>query len=116
MKKHEELKEEMGRNTTWEVISGVYGSILGFGWEEVRGVNAVRTLVIAAEKGDDVESARGMARAWKEEGVQERLGSRVVVVKGALHAWDLQMPELFAEGIKAWVEGRELPKEFEELV
>jgi hypothetical protein len=37
------------------------------------------------------------------------------VVKGAVHAWNLQMPEVFAEGVRAWVEGRELPGEFEIL-
>ena len=45
-----------------------------------------------------------------------RLGceeSRSVVVSGAVHAWDLQWPELFATGVEAWVERRELPVEYE---
>ncbi|KAK0642087.1 Alpha/Beta hydrolase protein [Cercophora newfieldiana] len=114
MRRHEELHAEMRRNSArFEVISGVYGSILDVGWEEFKQMDKVRTLVVAAEKGDDVRSAEGVARVWREEGVQERVGSRVAVVKGALHAWDLQFPELFAEGIRAWVEGGELPEGFE---
>ncbi|KAK4446945.1 Dihydrolipoyllysine-residue acetyltransferase component of acetoin cleaving system [Podospora aff. communis PSN243] len=105
MRRHEELRGEMRGNRTWEVVSGVYGSILEFGgWEGVGG--EVRTLVAVAEKGDDVGSVRGLRMGE---------GARVVVVKRALHAWNLQMPELFAEGIKAWVEGRGLPEGFEEL-
>jgi hypothetical protein len=41
--------------------------------------------------------------------------SRAFVVNGAVHAWNLRWPELFAEGIRAWIEKRELPKEFKEL-
>lgn len=42
-------------------------------------------------------------------------GSLGAVVRGAVHTWNLQKPELFAEAIKAWVEGRELPEGIEIL-
>jgi len=89
------------------------------------GQRGVRILVVAAGKQDDVEAAREMGRVWREEdhlvGAGERGGTRTkskaAVVRGAVHAWNLQFPEVFAEGIKAWVEGREeLPVEYEELV
>ncbi|KAK0620690.1 Alpha/Beta hydrolase protein [Immersiella caudata] len=107
LRRHEQLRGEMRGNRRWDVVSGVYGSILDFeGWEGIG--RGVRTLVVVGERGDDVGSARGLVGGMEE-------GSRVVVVKGALHAWNLQMPELFAEGIKAWVEGRELPEGFGEV-
>lgn len=113
-RRYEALRGEMRRNRRWEVVMGVYGSILeSVGWEEVRGVKGVRVLCVAGGRQDDVKATRRVGEVWREEGVVD---SRAVVVRGAVHAWNLQMPELFAEGIKAWVEGRELPGEFEELV
>lgn len=116
MRRHEEQKKEMGRNRRWVVVKTVYTSILQcLGWEEVKEIREVRTLNVAAGRQDDVEATRKIGRLWRESGTTERVGSRAVVVKDALHAWDVQKPELFAEGVKAWVEGRELPKEFEAL-
>jgi hypothetical protein len=53
-----------------------------------------------------------MGKVWRELG---REGCVAAVVREAVHAWNLQMPEVFAEGVRAWVEGRELPGEFEIL-
>ncbi|GAB1315506.1 Dihydrolipoyllysine-residue acetyltransferase component of acetoin cleaving system [Madurella fahalii] len=115
-RRFEELKAEMSRNRRWVVIKTVYASILEcLGWEEVRRIDSVRVLCVAGGKQDDVDSTRKVGEVWKKEGITERLGSRAVMVKEAVHAWDLQFPELFAEGVKAWVEGRELPEEFESL-
>jgi hypothetical protein len=50
-----------------------------------------------------------------ERGRQLRKGnpeSKAFKVEGKRHAWDLQDPELFARGIKAWLEHEELPAEF----
>ncbi|KAK1758853.1 Dihydrolipoyllysine-residue acetyltransferase component of acetoin cleaving system [Echria macrotheca] len=111
----DQLRREMRGNRRWEVVRDVYDSILGLGWEEIRGISEVRVLNVAAGRQDDVEATREVGRVWREEGITERLGSRGVVVRKAVHAWDLQFPELFAEGVKAWIEGRELPREFEAL-
>ena len=69
----------------------------------------MRTLSIAAETVDDIEAVRRMGREMPVE------GSLGAVVRGAVHTWNLQKPELFAEAIKAWVEGRELPEGIEIL-
>ncbi|KAK0719398.1 Alpha/Beta hydrolase protein [Lasiosphaeris hirsuta] len=116
MRRFEALRREMAGNRRWEVVSAVYASILSdVGWDEVAAIDAVRVLDVAAGRQDDVEAARRVGRVWRETGARERLGSRAVVVRGAVHAWDLQLPELFAEGIRAWVEGRDLPERFEDL-
>ncbi|KAK3935349.1 Dihydrolipoyllysine-residue acetyltransferase component of acetoin cleaving system [Diplogelasinospora grovesii] len=112
---HDELRKEMRASRKWETVSDVYASILELGWAEIEGINQVRTLNIAGGLQDDVESTRRVGKVWRDNGTTQTLGSRAVVVRDAVHAWDLQMPELFAEGIKAWIEGRELPDGFEDL-
>ncbi|KAM5354295.1 hypothetical protein ACJ41O_000945 [Fusarium nematophilum] len=108
MRRHEELLREMRRNRRWEVIRTVDMGLMELGWEDVRSL-PVRTLSVAAETVDDVEAVRRMGREMPVE------GSRAAVVRGAVHTWNLQMPELFAEGIKAWVEQRPLPEGLEIL-
>lgn len=108
MKRHDELLGEMRRNRRWEVIRDVDMGLMELTWEHVRRVR-VRTLSIAAETVDDIEAVRRMGRELPVE------GSRGAVVRGAVHTWNLQKPELIAEGIKAWVEERALPEELEIL-
>ncbi|RSM07953.1 hypothetical protein CEP52_004983 [Fusarium oligoseptatum] len=108
MRHHEGLLSEMRRNRRWEVIRAVDMGLLELSWEDVRAL-PMRTLSIAAETVDDVEAVRRMGREMPVE------GSLGAVVRGAVHTWNLQKPELFAEAIKAWVEGRELPEEIEIL-
>ncbi|KAH8806192.1 Alpha/Beta hydrolase protein [Xylogone sp. PMI_703] len=38
--------------------------------------------------------------------------SRGVRIEGLEHAWDMQDPELFADGILKWIEGKEMQKRF----
>jgi len=108
MKRHERLLEEMRENLKWETVRDAYASILEFGWHDVEAIQ-VRTLTVAAG-GDDVEATRKM-------GAQLPIsGSQAAVVVKAVHAWDLQFPELFARGVVAWIRGGDLPAEFELLV
>lgn len=106
--KHPELLREMKRNRRWHVIRDVDMGLMELSWADVRAI-PVRTLSVAAGKMDDVEAVRRMGREMPVE------GSSGVVVRGAVHTWNLQKPRLFAEGIKAWVEGKSLPDEFEVL-
>jgi pimeloyl-ACP methyl ester carboxylesterase len=53
------------------------------------------------ERGRQLKRGNGESRAFK--------------VEGKKHAWDLQDPELFARGVKAWLEHEELPEGFVEL-
>ncbi|KAH6889308.1 Alpha/Beta hydrolase protein [Thelonectria olida] len=105
---HEELLGEMRRNRRWEVIRAVDMGLLELSWEDVRTL-PVRTLSIAAGRVDDVEAVRRMGREMPVE------GSLGAVVRGAVHTWNLQKPELFAESVTAWIEERALPEELEIL-
>jgi hypothetical protein len=81
--------------------------------EEIKGV---RVLAIAGGKQDNVDMTQQVGRALKMSGGgKDNGGSKAVVIRDAIHAWDTQFPELFASGIKAWVAGDKLPIEFEEL-
>lgn len=111
MARHEALRVEMAKNRSWTTVRDNYTSILDFDWGKVQEVH-VRTAVIAGSLQDDVEATREMGPLLRQGGCSE---SRVFVVKNALHAWNLQFPEVFALGIRAWIEGKELPKEYEEL-
>lgn len=111
MARHEALRAEMAKNRSWTTVRDNYTSILDFDWIKVQEVH-VRTAVIAGSLQDDVEATREMGPLLREGGCSE---SQVFVVKNAVHAWNLQFPEVFALGIRAWIEGKELPKEYEEL-
>ena len=73
----------------------------------------VRTLMIAAGRQDIVEGVRERG-GWLRKGNSE---SKAVVVHGARHAWVCQVGkiDIFARGVKAWVENEPLPVEYEVL-
>lgn len=106
MRRYEALYAEMQANLRWESVRDAYTSILRISFEDVARIEA-RVLSVSAGRDDDLRSAARMGRVLRE--------GRAVVVRGAVHAWDLQFPELFARGILAWVRGEELPGEFEPL-
>ncbi|KAK7424806.1 hypothetical protein QQZ08_008435 [Neonectria magnoliae] len=108
MRRHEALLGEMRRNRRWDVVRDVDLGLLELGWDDVRTL-PVRTLSVAADSVDDVEAVRRMGR---EMPVAGSLGA---VVRGAVHTWNLQKPELFADAIKAWIEERPLPEGLEVL-
>ncbi|EAQ82873.1 hypothetical protein CHGG_11049 [Chaetomium globosum CBS 148.51] len=119
LKQSDDLVAELRANITWPLVRDMFPWILGFTLEDVRRLR-VRTLTVAGARGDDVpmleRTADALRRrrtdggeAWPED------GSGGVVLREAEHAWDLQFPELFAQGVAAWVEGGELPKEFERV-
>jgi pimeloyl-ACP methyl ester carboxylesterase len=69
---------------------------------------AVRSCVVAGVLDDGKKDCL-------ERGKQLRKGnpeSMAFKVDGKRHGWNLQDPELFAKGIKAWVEHEELPEDF----
>ncbi|KAF4447742.1 hypothetical protein F53441_8761 [Fusarium austroafricanum] len=108
MRWHGELLKEMRRNRRWEVIYDVDIGLMELNWEDVKTL-PVRTLAIAAESTDDVEAVRRMGREMPIE------GSLGAVVRGAIHTWNLQKPELFADVIRAWIEQSPLPEGLEVL-
>lgn len=109
MARHETLNAEMDKSRKWATVRDNYTSVLDFGWDKVREINGW-TAVIAASLHDEVEATWTMGPLLREGGSEK---SKVFVVRNAVHAWNLQFPGLFALGIRAWIEGKELPIGFE---
>jgi pimeloyl-ACP methyl ester carboxylesterase len=103
-----EIVVEMKKNTSAQLVQQVFGEI-----RKVRNdvESAVRTLVVAGGKQDYVGGTKELGRVLKRGNEK----SRACVVKGAMHWWSMQKPELFARAVEAWVEGRELPEELQDL-
>ena len=103
-----DLIVEMRANLRWETLSGAFTSMLGFKLDDAEKLQ-VRTLAIAAGRGDDIVATKNMGKRLSVE------GSGAVVVRRAIHTWHLQLPDLFSEGVLAWIQSRPLPASFEEL-
>lgn len=73
----------------------------------------IRIAMIAAGQQDDVAEHFATAAKYRELNHGEGQRSCAWVVRDAVHAWNMQYPELFARGIKAWIEGWIMPAEFE---
>jgi pimeloyl-ACP methyl ester carboxylesterase len=92
-------------------------SIVRQGAREIRHFDLSRlvvrqqTLAVAARRMDSVEEVAALVGVLKRGNV----GSTGAYVEEAEHQWNLQRPELFAAGIQAWFEYRDLPEEFRPL-
>ena len=104
----EGLRDEMWQNSKFDMVRSAYQSINRDGLAVPL---QVRTLVIAGGKQDPVEPTR----VYGAEVGKGNQGSQTCVVRKAIHAWDLQFPELFASGIRAWIEQTSLPMDYEML-
>lgn len=82
------------------------------GWKVASESVGVRACIIAGVLEDSEKDCR-------ERGQQLRKGnpeSKAFKVEGKGHAWDLQDPELFALGIKAWMDHEPMPTGYDELL
>ncbi|RSH91609.1 hypothetical protein EHS25_008978 [Saitozyma podzolica] len=70
-----------------------------------------KTLAVAATRMDSVNEVAALVGVLKQGNVE----STGAYVEDAEHQWNLQRPELFAAGIQAWFEHRDLPEEFRHL-
>lgn len=97
----EELLKDMHANATMALGNAAYASLKDWELKPL----PMRVCLCASGKGDIVRPIRDMERRVKEGNAE----SRAVVAKGKILAWDIQVPEDFAEAVMAWAEGRELP-------
>jgi len=77
-------------------------------WKERYERTQARTCIIAGAMHDFVG-------ACSKRGTQLRKGnpgSRAFKIDGMQHTWNVQNPELFAQGIKSWIERKAMPDEF----
>ncbi|KAF9774460.1 hypothetical protein IL306_007538 [Fusarium sp. DS 682] len=118
LKDHTQLKNEIAANNDWNLVNDAYAGLTKWQHDNVKDVadKDKQILVTAGDQGDDVEGAKEMAKTFRKEGHEDGNKSTACVIRGAVHAWNLQFPELFAEGIQAWVEDKPLPEGFVNLL
>jgi pimeloyl-ACP methyl ester carboxylesterase len=105
------LREEFLKNQHMELLRPGYVVATEASLEDFAKIRGVRIAIVAGEKGDNVEGTREAGRILGSKTPE----CKAFVVRGAVHLWDLQFPELFAQGVRAWVDGSEMPKGFEVL-
>jgi pimeloyl-ACP methyl ester carboxylesterase len=96
------------RGVVVQMVQSVAVDITSDDWTSVK----ARTLLTAGSADDPIELTR-------ETGQLLRVGckeSRAAVLIGRKHAWNATHPDLFAAGVKAWIDRRQLPVEFELLL
>lgn len=121
LKISDELMAELRANITWELVQDMFPWILSFTLDDVQQLK-VRTLSIAGAgvKGDDVPTIEKTAEALRSRRTDQgdawpEDGSGAAIIWEATHGWDMQLPELFAQGVSSWIKKEELPKEFKRL-
>jgi pimeloyl-ACP methyl ester carboxylesterase len=106
------LKVEVQKNQNMKTLRPVFDELASFSVHNLTQITDIRIAIVAGGKRDSVEDTREAGRVLREGNPE----CRVFVVRDAIHWWSLQKPELFAHGVRAWVEGKEMPKEFEPLL
>ncbi|KAM0250236.1 hypothetical protein ACHAP5_002295 [Fusarium lateritium] len=114
---YKEWLAESKRNKSPERSKDVARELSAFGMGDVKAVadSGVRTCVVSGGKMDQTDAVQEMGVILREGGHIKGVTNKAVVVREAYHPWHLQLPELFAEGVAAWVQGQELPAGFESL-
>lgn len=113
----DDLMAALRPNYTWELFDAVVRSLKEWQDDAVTetGRGDVRILAVSGGKQDDTEAIKKLGHRLRSLGNSEGRLSSAVVVKTAVHGWNMQLPELFANGIIAWIGQSSLPPEFEIL-
>ncbi|KAI7765087.1 hypothetical protein LZL87_005800 [Fusarium oxysporum] len=108
---YEEWLAEAKKNHSPERSKAMNKELSAFSMEDIKAVadSGVRTCVIAGGKMDQIDPVRDIGVILREGGQTKGVKNEAVVVRDAYHPWHLQLPELFAAGIAAWVQQKELP-------
>lgn len=105
------LREEMRKNQTMELLTAGYTTVHAVTLEDLARIDGVRIAIVAGAKRDSVSDAQEAGKVLRRKNSK----CRAFVVRKAVHLWDLQHPELFANGVRAWIEDGEMPEAFEML-
>ncbi|GAD99802.1 hypothetical protein PVAR5_8529 [Paecilomyces variotii No. 5] len=106
------LRAEVQRNQTVTALKPVFDELATVTLAQLAEIRDVRIALIAGGKGDNVADATAAGRVLRSNNPE----CDAFVVRDAIHWWSLQLPEVFAQGVRAWVEGREMPGVYEPLL
>ncbi|KAJ1330830.1 3-oxoadipate enol-lactonase [Microdochium nivale] len=132
---HDALTRDMlDNNATDQLAKAVYGEVADWTWEEdvrevakaastatARDGNGFRILICGGTSGDSIPGTKRLAAAIRTGGRDDGdddgqvIDCKSFAVRNAVHCWDLQLPELFARAVTAWMTGATMPSEFEAL-
>lgn len=106
-----DLRDEFRKNQSMALLTAGYTAVHGVSLEDLAKVDGVRIAIVAGGKRDSVTETREAGRVLSNKNPE----CKAFVVRDAVHLWDLQLPELFAQGVRAWVDRSEMPEGFEVL-
>lgn len=107
---NDELLAEIKRNGSARLLKAASG----VDWKEDRlnfGGSGIPVCFVVGAKFDSVDDCRRAVEALRKQGAKVPL----YAIREGIHAWNLQFPLVFARGIRAFIEGRPMPVEFEEV-
>jgi pimeloyl-ACP methyl ester carboxylesterase len=114
--KDSDLRKENRANFSKNLVANGFGGSLSVTLDTIGQIKGARVLAVAGGQQDNVDMTKRVGNALRKAGGVESSECKAVVVRKAIHGWDVEYPKLFAEGIRAWIERRDLPEEYEELV
>jgi len=106
------LRGEVRGNQNVGTLRAVFDEIVSVTLGDLGEIRGVRVAIVAGGGGDSVEDTVEAGRVLR----RGNPACRAFVVREAIHWWSLQLPEVFAEGVRAWVEGGEMPAVYEPLL
>jgi pimeloyl-ACP methyl ester carboxylesterase len=106
------LRAEVKNNQNITLLRPVFDGLVSVTLENLAEIQGVRVAIIAGGKQDNVENTVEAGKVLRSKNPE----CNAFVVRKAIHWWSLQLPEVFAQGVRAWVEGSEMPKVYEPLL
>lgn len=106
------LRAEVQNNQNITTLRPVFDELVSVTLGNLAEIQGVRIAIIAGGKQDNVEDTAEAGEVMRSRNPE----CNAFVVRKAIHWWSLQLPEVFAQGVRAWVEGSEMPKEYEPLL
>ena len=106
------LRVEIQKNQNMRTLKPVFDELASITVDDLTQITKIRIAIVAGGKADSVDDTREAGKVLRKANPE----CRAFVIRDAIHWWSLQKPELFAQGVRAWIEGKEMPEEFEPLI
>lgn len=106
------LREAVQANQNIATLKPVFEELGLVTLDRLAQIKGTRIAIIAGGKQDSFKSTIEVGKVLR----RQNPACSAFVVREAIHWWSLQMPEVFVEGVRAWVEGSEMPDIYEPLL
>lgn len=106
------LFREVRQNRCMKTLKAGFVALNECTLEKIGEIKDVRIAIVAGGKLDSVKDTRAAGQML----ATANPACKAFVVRDAIHWWDLQYPELFAHGIRAWIEKTEMLTLYEPLL